>query len=219
MDSLSYRFGRLFAKFAKSGGLLMFALLLFVLSVSGYLSTPSSKPASGPMAAVFDLQKACAGERSQKYQELMDKKSYWLASLQMTACGTLGSHPEYKKMEMAAELLHYQEELAASGRDKTRKMAAVNSMISRGHPVSHALAVEFRKYEEVEMARAKAAEARLRKSQGVTIGMTYEEVLASSWGRPKRVNKTTRATSESQQWVYDGGYLYFENGVLRTIQH
>lgn len=208
----------MFAKFAKSGGLLTFALLLFAFSLTGYFSMPSDKPVS-PMSTVLELQKACAGERVQKYQELMEKKSYWLASLQMTACGTLASHPEYKQMEMAAELAHYQGELAASGRDKTRKMAAVNSMISRGHPVSDALIIEFRQYERAEIARAKEADARLRKSQGVTIGMSYEEVLASSWGRPKRVNKTTRATGESQQWVYDGGYLYFENGVLRTIQH
>lgn len=218
MNSLSYQLGLFFGKFAKSGGLLTFALLLFVFSVTGYLSAPSDKPAS-PMAPAFDLRKACAGERLQKYQELMQEKSYWLAGLQMTACGTLASHPEYKQMEMAAELAHYQNEIAASGRDKARKMAAVNSMVSRGHPVSDSLVVELRQYEKAEMARAKAADAKLRKSQGVSIGMTYEEVLASSWGRPKRVNKTTRATSETQQWVYDGGYLYFENGLLRTIQH
>lgn len=218
MNSLSYQLGRLFGKFAKSGWLLTFALLLFVFSVTGYLSAPLDKQVS-PKATTFDLQKACAGDRLQKYQELMQEKSYWLAGLQLTPCSTLANNPEYKQMEMAAELAHYQNEIAVSGSDKTRKMAAVNSMVLRGHPVKDSLVVELRQYEKAEMARAKAADAKLRKSQGVSIGMTYEEVLASSWGRPTRVNKTTRATSETQQWVYDGGYLYFENGLLRTIQH
>ncbi|WP_211147016.1 hypothetical protein [Paenibacillus dokdonensis] len=54
----------------------------------------------------------------------------------------------------------------------------------------------------------------------VSIGMTKEEVLASTWGKPKDINKTTTANYVSEQWVYSGyRYLYFENGILTTIQN
>lgn len=51
-----------------------------------------------------------------------------------------------------------------------------------------------------------------------TIGMTQSEVYASTWGTPKKRNKTTTANGEREQWVYDEGYIYFENGIVTTIQ-
>lgn len=56
------------------------------------------------------------------------------------------------------------------------------------------------------------------KQQGVSIGMSTQQVMDSNWGRPRKVNTTTTANTVRQQWVYDGGYLYFEDGVLRSIQ-
>jgi hypothetical protein len=70
------------------------------------------------------------------------------------------------------------------------------------------------------IARAHAAELAERKRQGVRIGMTRERVLESSWGRPEHINRTTNAFGEHEQWVYGGGnYLYFDNGVLTSIQN
>jgi len=46
----------------------------------------------------------------------------------------------------------------------------------------------------------------------VVIGFTEEMVLLS-WGEPKKINKT----SYNEQWVYDGQYLYFENGILKSF--
>lgn len=57
------------------------------------------------------------------------------------------------------------------------------------------------------------------KKQGVSIGMSEQQVLESNWGKPRKVNTTTTANMVRQQWVYDGGYLYFENGTLRSIQN
>jgi hypothetical protein len=68
-------------------------------------------------------------------------------------------------------------------------------------------------------ASAAAAKARARKG-GVRIGMTTNQVLASNWGRPRSVNRTVTARGTTEQWVYgDGNYLYFEDGVLVTIQN
>ncbi len=59
-----------------------------------------------------------------------------------------------------------------------------------------------------------------KKSRGVSIGMTTEEVLQSSWGKPKDINKTITDYGTREQWVYANyNYLYFEDGVLVTIQN
>jgi hypothetical protein len=46
----------------------------------------------------------------------------------------------------------------------------------------------------------------------VVIGFTEEMVLLS-WGAPKEINRA----SYGDQWVYDGQYLYFENGKLESF--
>jgi hypothetical protein len=64
------------------------------------------------------------------------------------------------------------------------------------------------------------AERKRKRSQGVSVGMTKEDVLASSWGRPESINTTTTASGTREQWVYGGrNYLYFENGRLVAIQN
>lgn len=55
--------------------------------------------------------------------------------------------------------------------------------------------------------------------QSVNISMTKEEVLTEGWGKPNDINRTTTANGTSEQWVYSGyRYLYFEDGILVTIQ-
>lgn len=52
----------------------------------------------------------------------------------------------------------------------------------------------------------------------VRLGMSKEEVL-SKLGEPKDINKTVSKFGTSEQWVYyDGVYLYFEDGILETVQ-
>jgi hypothetical protein len=67
--------------------------------------------------------------------------------------------------------------------------------------------------------QVKADKAR-KKKEGVIIGMTEQDVLESSWGRPVSVNTTSTAYRTRAQWVYkSGNYLYFEDGKLTSIQH
>lgn len=69
---------------------------------------------------------------------------------------------------------------------------------------------------QAEQARAKA----MKKTQGVTIGMSQQDVLDSSWGKPQRVNRSTNKYGVREQWVYGpGNYLYFENATLTSIQN
>ena len=46
----------------------------------------------------------------------------------------------------------------------------------------------------------------------VLIGFT-EEMVELSWGKPEKINRA----SYGDQWVYNGRYLYFENGKLKSF--
>ena len=46
----------------------------------------------------------------------------------------------------------------------------------------------------------------------VSIGFT-EEMVELSWGKPEKINRA----SYGDQWVYNGRYLYFENGKLKSF--
>lgn len=53
----------------------------------------------------------------------------------------------------------------------------------------------------------------------VRLGMTAE-MCRASWGRPESINRTSVEGLVSEQWVYGGGnYLYFDNGILTSIQN
>ena len=53
---------------------------------------------------------------------------------------------------------------------------------------------------------------------GTSPGETTDQVVAS-WGKPRNINETITAAGKSEQWVYGSGqYLYFDNGILKTIQ-
>lgn len=72
------------------------------------------------------------------------------------------------------------------------------------------IAVYKEKQKEIEEAKPK-------------IGMTANEVLASSWGNPDDINRTTTAYGVREQWCYTSGYgkqgyIYFEDGIVTTIQ-
>jgi hypothetical protein len=72
----------------------------------------------------------------------------------------------------------------------------------------------------VELQKKAAQEKKKRKNEGVSIGMTQEEVIQSSWGKPRDINRTTNRYGVREQWVYGGGnYLYFEDGILTSIQN
>lgn len=58
------------------------------------------------------------------------------------------------------------------------------------------------------------------RKRGVSVGMSKEQVLESSWGKPQSVNTTTTAHGVREQWVYGNrNYLYFTDGTLTSIQH
>lgn len=73
--------------------------------------------------------------------------------------------------------------------------------------------------EDADHAEKMAAKSACDRKGGVHVGMTREQVYASCWGRPGRINKTISANGVHEQLVYSGdNYLYLENGILRSIQ-
>lgn len=91
-----------------------------------------------------------------------------------------------------------------------------------------ATAMKAREAEERKAQKAQAAaQAKLdaiekarKKREGVTIGMSQQDVLDSSWGKPDIVNRTITARGVDEQWVYGHrAYLYFTNGTLTAIQN
>ena len=51
------------------------------------------------------------------------------------------------------------------------------------------------------------------------IGMTADEVKASNWGSPQKINKTTYEWGTTEQWCYPNNeYIYFEDGIVTAIQ-
>lgn len=79
---------------------------------------------------------------------------------------------------------------------------------------------EKKAQEEAERKQREAEEKARKKSQGVTIGMTQQEVLDSMWGEPERINRTVTENHVYEQWVYGyPNYLYFTDGILTSIQN
>ena len=74
------------------------------------------------------------------------------------------------------------------------------------------------KRDAVNTEKARAQLAGEKKRKGVYIGMSQQDVVDSSWGRPSKINRTTTSTLRHEQWIYGGSYLYFDNGILTAIQ-
>lgn len=104
--------------------------------------------------------------------------------------------------------------------DPDTALAVINGcqrFLAKGGPMTlyASVVAAARKKQEKEMLADKAR----RKKEGVSLGMPQEEVLMSSWGKPERINVTTTASRRREQWVYgSGNYLYFEDGVLTSVQ-
>lgn len=53
----------------------------------------------------------------------------------------------------------------------------------------------------------------------IRLGMT-QSMCRDSWGNPSDINKTTGSFGVHEQWVYGlNSYVYFENGIITTIQN
>lgn len=154
------------------------------------------------------------------YHRLIAQSRYWEASTSIRQCANALDDKALAALVNKAELLSTWQDIknpkAAPG-DRLRQIEALRRDWPEEAKVQEALLARL----DSELSRREKAEAAaFKRKSGVSIGMTSEEVLASSWGKPEKVNRTTTASGTREQWVYGGqNYLYFEDGVLTAVQH
>lgn len=163
---------------------------------------------------LFQLE--CRSTKLDQYNSLVAAKKYWTASLALRVCAEQLDDPELKHLVADAEIKSHRQDIEDPKTALADRIRFIE-MLSRDYPE------EGKRYatQLVKLnAQSNAAETRRRRSEGVQIGMTGDEVLASSWGKPRDVNRTTYSWGTHEQWVYGGNnYLYFKNGKLDAIQN
>lgn len=159
-------------------------------------------------------------EKQKNYHKLIAERKFWDAAISIRSCANALDDSGLKKLVAEAEIRSHKSDIDNPKLSLRNKAKAIE-LLMRDYPD------EGKKYETLRNkflmqadAQDRFAEAKRRKSEGVRIGMTKEEVVASSWGKPDYINRTIHRDSEREQWVYGHrNYLYFENGRLSTIQN
>ncbi|MCH5263912.1 MAG: hypothetical protein J1F42_13465 [Lachnospiraceae bacterium] len=78
---------------------------------------------------------------------------------------------------------------------------------------------EKQEQKEEEKRQAEEKEKQEYLANEPKIGMTADEVKASNWGSPEKINKTTYEWGVTEQWCYPNyKYIYFEDGIVTAIQ-
>jgi hypothetical protein len=191
-NSFTYALGRFAARHKLISDLSVCAAVLF-LGWIVFWPSPERPPESPDAASTAPLQPAV----DQRLEACGAKMPMRMASA--------AAEFKAKKYAEAYDLLEFCDGLIEDG--SKEKEAYVKYR-----------AAKIKEMDSIKLAAEKADKAE-RKKRGVNVGMTRQDAIDSSWGRPNKVNKTTTASTVREQWVYDGGYLYFENGVLTTIQN
>ena len=234
--STPYRIGRALGRLPRWAllGILLLLLVLIYRTCSPSIEAPvvavtSEKGATSTTTSTVippddsnnkQICQATIEEGKAKYAALFKEKKYWDAALAIRNCADLLATPDLQKLVREAEIASH---LAEINNPKTPPFdrARAMQMLARDYPdvgaKYEALAVKLLADSE---RQDREAEKKRRRSEGVRIGMSKEDVLASSWGRPESINTTTTVRGSREQWVYGGrSYLYFENGVLTAIQN
>ncbi len=158
--------------------------------------------------------------RKAEYQKLMAAHEYEDAIRVIKVCSEAMSDPILSQWVKDESINSYVKDIKNQKLNPRARVFAIESLM-REYPD---IGKEFESLSSELLEKAdkldKAKDAKKRKSEGVSIGMTREEAIASSWGKPEHINTTIRASGRHEQWVYgSGNYLYFEDGKLTSIQN
>lgn len=227
-ESTAYRFGRFLGSLPPT--LYVFAGVCFALwvAVQAYSSGSEEAAARAKAAAAPKpptAEQRCQAEREQKlaeYRANMEKGLPWQAATALRVCSAVLKDAELQRLVVEAETA----DAVKTATDKTQPSSHRLAAVERIEKAAPERAAEFAKLKvqlKTAIAREEERERRAiaakKRSEGVSIGMSKEDVLASSWGRPERINRSIYKFGEREQWVYGGGnYLYFHDGVLNSIQ-
>jgi hypothetical protein len=226
--SLSYELGKLVSRVSPS--VVVWVVLLGVVVAiavddgvdrSEPVATATSVAVRPPVDAVVIR---CKGEREAllaKYQDLI-KVDPWQAATSLRVCAERLQDSQLQSMVKAAE----RADLVRTEQNPKAlpwlRLDALDRLTDLGEPLlaeRQTLRADLVKKVALNEALLEKSRVARKKSEGVAIGASMQDAIDSSWGRPERVNRTTTAFGDREQWVYGGGnYLYFQDGVLTTIQ-
>lgn len=217
MAGIFYKLGRLASSRPKLfwGGLLTVPLLYVSCGQLGQLAETVHKNSTVKSEAEIKAKaRQFAEQRNAEHRARVQKKCIDGGDTSLESAKAL---MKAGKADEAADAIAECANVAGA----TAEVVAYAQTVTKAH--QEQIARENKENERL-IARARAEDAKRlaaeKKKQGVAVGMTKADVLASSWGRPQSINTTTTAYSVREQWVYgSGNYLYFENGVLKTIQN
>lgn len=223
-ETTAYRIGRALRRVPISIYLIVLGTASAYFLWSGEkVSTPT--PAQVEKANSISEEKRCRNEREAlltTYQEKVKAGLPWQAVLAIRPCAVRLNDAEMLELVRLATI----EDRIKIAVDKNAPLPHRLSSIEKVEEMDPAEGEKLSKVKaqvskeiERQAAASKRAEAARKRSEGVSIGMSQEDVLASSWGKPTRINKTIHSFGVHEQWVYEGrNYLYFKNGVLDSIQ-
>jgi hypothetical protein len=214
----------------------LFALIAMAIATLALCSGPSVPPPDSAAttellrAAQFQSRKSACSDRlpamKAEYLRQITGHHFQEARAALDDCPAVLDDANLKAMASGALRLAHAataEDLKAPLEDRLRAMEALRTMqapeathYARIEPV---LRAKYDAAQALDRKRVAAAEAARRKKEGVRLGMLAEDAIASSWGKPRKINRSTYSFGVHEQWVYDGGYLYFENGILTSIQN
>lgn len=227
-NSLPYLIGKLTAKHPLAVATIAtgaFGLVLFAASRPEPKDAPSVPTISASAQAQQALKAECEAERPamlEQYAAKLQAGENWPAATALRRCATTLQDADMLAMVASAEALHY---LATARNPKVAthtRQQALERLSASGAPETPELARLEKTLAALADKERKAAEravAARKRSEGVVIGMTPEDVRASSWGKPNNINRSIYSHGVREQWVYGGGnYLYFRDGVLNSIQ-
>ncbi|MFA7556414.1 MAG: hypothetical protein WCZ20_01270 [Hydrogenophaga sp.] len=223
--SVAHRAGRLVAAIPKPllVGIAALAIALSIAAVNSMFR--GSEPAKSADTARPSLRERCMSGRDARiaeFDERMGKGDPQGAANSIRVCAKQLADESMLAMLAEAERQAHRSILADTGAPPAKRLAALDSLQALNAKPDPALVRQrARLVAEIEKAAAAARKAALaeKKKKGVSPGMTGQDVIESSWGRPERINRTDYPGGYREQWVYGGGnYLYFQNGILASIQ-
>jgi hypothetical protein len=227
-NSVSYKIGWWVGRIPKWGKITLVVIIFLVLYRSCAVDSiqPSNKTNAGASEAALiaeNAKKLCTDtieEKKQQYADLTIKKQHWEAANLIRSCATRLENTELRNLVKDAEIASHLS-VINNLKNPPRTRAEAMQKIARYYPEVGAKYIpQADKLIAEEDKKDLAIEKKRKKSEGVRVGMSQEDVVASSWGKPQKINTTTNAYGTREQWVYGGGnYLYFENDKLTTIQN
>lgn len=184
--------------------------------------TPKEKCAEDRPAMIERAATAASGARFSDAREILWECANLTndQDLKMAASGYEAKHltaillrketTTYERASVAQKLWNEYDE------ESKKLQPQIKAAIDAQEKIDRAARIAKEKQEAAE----RLAIAKRKKSEGVTLGMTREDVLASSWGKPESISRTQYKWGLHEQWVYGNrNYLYFKDGILETIQN